>query len=310
MRSLCMIVMLAVSLAVSSGTLLHAQEISNDVIVILLDGSGSMNEKIRGTSIRRIDAAKDAIWKACENLSLNTKVGLLVFSNAVNESWVYPINYIDKDKLKQAIYYPRPSGGTPLGAYIKQGVDALITERKNQFNYGTYRFIVVTDGEAGDMGRMKRFAKEIPNRGIRFDVIGLDLAGDHALKQYSHSYIAANDTKTLDEGLRKVMVESVFTGSGSGDFEDTLLDAFSGGDVVHAMMKGLSNIPNHLLGEVPVQSSVFNDSDSVRDVSSASAPLATGTTPVDSGGSSGLMIIVFIACAIFAVVCLFFVLRT
>ena len=63
--------------------------------------------------------------------------------------------------LNGAIDSITSQGGTPLGEYMKQGADALLDARKKQFGYGTYRLLVVTDGEANDAGLVDGYTPDI-----------------------------------------------------------------------------------------------------------------------------------------------------
>jgi len=53
-------------------------------------------------------------------------------------------------ELKKAIDPISHGGRTPLGQYMKIGADALLAKKEKQHNYGSYRLLVVTDGEASD----------------------------------------------------------------------------------------------------------------------------------------------------------------
>ena len=82
----------------------------------------------------------------------------------IQNKWVYPLGPKDTQKLIAAIRLPQPSGGTPLGKYLRIGANRLLEQREKQYNYGNYRLLVVTDGEASDTDKVKHYTPEILNR--------------------------------------------------------------------------------------------------------------------------------------------------
>lgn len=191
------------------------ETVTNNVVVVW-DGSGSMSERFNG--VIKMDAAKAALKATLTNLPKNTNVGIICF-NTSRDPWIYKISNVDSKKLVASIDPVRADGSTPLGAFMKFGADALLAERAKQFGYGTYRLLIVTDGEATDGDLMERYAPEIVSRGIVMDVIGVGMRSEHRLKIYAHSYQAANDAKKLDEAVKNVLGE-VSRGSGNEQSED------------------------------------------------------------------------------------------
>jgi hypothetical protein len=201
------------------GITLHAQgqsEVLTNNVVVVWDGSGSMAENFGGAV--KMDAAKLALKATLTKLPKETKVGVVCFNNS-RDPWIYPIGNVDSNRLIKAINPVKPSGATPLGAFMKVGADVLLRERTKQFGYGTYRLLVVTDGEATDSDIMEKYAPEIVSRGIVMDVIGVGMKNDHSLKRYANSYQAANDAKKLSEAVKNVLGE-VSRNSGNEQAED------------------------------------------------------------------------------------------
>ncbi len=195
---------------------------SIDHVVIVLDASGSMKQKMPGTNQPKMDAAKDALIEVLSNIPQSTHVGLLVFSAAgIKDHWVYPLGERDDNTLLPAIRSIKPNRGTPLGKYIKIGADRLLEERQAQFGYGTYRLLVVTDGEANDRDLVDRHTPEVLSRGLRVDVIGVAMKKDHTLATKVHTYRRANDASTLKQAIAEVFAE---VGSQQGNMADD--DAF------------------------------------------------------------------------------------
>ncbi|MHC4672296.1 MAG: vWA domain-containing protein [Planctomycetota bacterium] len=219
----------AIMIGLLSGSIINAtqdvaQESSTkDHVVIVLDGSGSMDERMPGSNIKKMRAAKDALHQVLQQIPLNTRIGLLVFSGGTGDNpWIYPLGPRDDQKVKQAIEKPRAQGGTPLGRYIKIAADRLLKAKEADFGYGTYRLLIVTDGEAQDRNLVERYTPDVMARGITVDVIGVAMKSNHTLATKVHSYRRADDPSSL-----KRAIEEVFAEVGDKDLDDTGEDAFA-----------------------------------------------------------------------------------
>lgn len=229
-----------------------AQAVYTDNVVIVLDASGSMRETMTGTRIVKMVAAKQALHQVLQHVPETTHVGLLVFSSNVNNPWVYPLGPRDEIKLKAAIELPQPSGGTPLGKFIKKGADRLLQEREKQHGYGSYRLLVVTDGEAGDKGFMNHATDLLLRRGvITLDVIGVDMARRHTLATRSHSYRQANDPESLKRAVQEVFAEISTTDGSGADAEAFAEIAPLPANFASEVLKILGTTGNQPLGEAP-----------------------------------------------------------
>jgi uncharacterized protein YegL len=189
-----------------------------DNVVIVLDGSGSMQEAMRGTKVRKIDAAKAALREVMATLPPSTQVGLLVFSGRT-PGWVVPLGPRRDDDFFQALTALTAGGGTPLGQYMKLGADRLLEARQAQYGYGSYRLLLVTDGQATDGNLTTEYAPLILARGIAVDVIGVDMAEDHLLARKVNSYRRANDPQALSRAIQEVFAEVGKSRDGAGDDE-------------------------------------------------------------------------------------------
>lgn len=220
-------------------------------VVIVLDASGSMNSKLSGTSTRKIDAAKQALREVLKQVSADTQIGLLVFSSAnLQNDWVYPLGPRDDAKLMQAIGLPEPKAGTPLGAYIKKGADRLLEQRARQHGYGTYRLLIVTDGEAGDVPLMERYVPEVMARGITIDVIGVDMKSNHTLATKVHSYRKANDPQSLTRAIAEVFAEVGGTQTDGATEEAFAELAPIPTEMASAMITALATSGNNPIGSI------------------------------------------------------------
>jgi uncharacterized protein YegL len=174
----------------------------DDHVVVLLDTSGSMAERMRHTRAIKIDVAKQALQKVVDQMPAATQLGLLTFDN-----WAFPIGPVDKTKSQQSISLMRTGGGTPLGEYLKVAADSLLSIREKKYGVGTYTLLVVTDGESTDGSLMDEYTPDIVSRGITLKTIGLDLNEAHTLSRYSVSYFAADNPDALENALKKAVAE-------------------------------------------------------------------------------------------------------
>ena len=187
-------------------------------IVVILDGSGSMSGSMPGSRETKMVFAKRAVSTVMGQVPADYRVGLLVFGGgAPKGGWAYPVAAYQAQKFNAAIRPIKPSGQTPLGAYLKTGADALLQAREKQGGYGTYRLLVLTDGEASDQKLVDRYLPDIVRRGLIVDVIGVDMSKDLALARNVHQYRRANDAESLQAALQEAFAE---VGASQGDGQD------------------------------------------------------------------------------------------
>lgn len=258
-----------------------------DNVVIVLDASGSMSGTMPGGRVVKMDAAKAALKQVLQQLPVTTQVGLLVFSGSNIESeWVYPLGPRDEARLTRAIDRPRPNGGTPLGAYIKKGADRLLEERARQFGYGTFRLLIVTDGEAQDQELVQSFTPEVMARGITVDVIGVAMSTRHTLATRAHSYRAANDASSLRRAIAEVFAEvgGVAQDTAGGDAFELLAPLPDA--VAMAAIQALAVSGNHPIGERPaVKAGGGEPLIPAAESTPAPAPSPSASSPGSGGGS-------------------------
>jgi hypothetical protein len=182
--------------------------LARDNVVILLDASGSMDYSMSGSSQSRMEVAKEALAKVVDRIDPNANVGLLVFSDISDANgWLYDLAPFDRERLLEAIDRCQASGGTPLGTYLKMAADRLIEVRQAQRGYGTFRLLVVTDGEANDADLLRRYLPDVLTRGVTVDCIGVDMDQDHALARQVRSYRRANDPAALEAAVAQSLGE-------------------------------------------------------------------------------------------------------
>ena len=284
----------AVSAALWAVPLGQAQVQVTDNVVVVVDASGSMGANMAGTGRDRMSVAKDALKQVLDQIPDTTHVGILVFPRG---NWVYPLGPRKESMLAGAIDSIQSGGGTPLGEYMKRGADVLLNARRKQFGYGTYRLLVVTDGEAGDARQVEAYTPDIISRGITIDVIGVEMASRHTLATKVHSYRNANDPESLKQAISEVFAEVA-----SGDAGQTGEDAFEliadlPEATASAMLKSLSTSGNQPIGEGPVMRSVESPSPSP-------APSYSGGTTSSqstSGEGDNLLVLLFAALCVLGV---------
>lgn len=230
-----------------------AAALVRDNVVILLDASGSMEYTMSGSSESRMVVAKRALASVVDRIDPNANVGLLVFSDIPDANgWLYDLAPLDRERLLAAIDRCQASGGTPLGEYLKIAADRLLEARQAQRGYGTYRLLVVTDGEANDAATLQRFLPEVLARGVTIDCIGVDMLDDHALARQVRSYRRANDPAALEEAVAQSLGE-VGAANASDDTSDEQYELASAltEETAAAVLENLTTPVNVPIGEDP-----------------------------------------------------------
>jgi outer membrane protein OmpA-like peptidoglycan-associated protein len=178
-----------------------------DVFMIILDGSGSMNEKDR-YGLVKINAAKDIIKDISEKLDpMKTNAGLVNFSNGCHSSQllVEPSNN-DFSKIVARTQTITPSGNTPLAASIRKTGDIMHNIDKK------INIVIISDGEETCNGNPIKEAQRLKNIfGDRLNifVIGYSVNSqiEYQLKQLivgEGVYFSAEDGNKLNEVLDKI----------------------------------------------------------------------------------------------------------
>jgi uncharacterized protein YegL len=229
------------------GSLFSAQN-----VVVVVDDSGSMADRMRHEKVRKIDAAKQALSVVLDRLPRSANVGVL----ALNDGWILPLQNSDRSQVKQRVNQLRARGGTPLGTRMKEAADELLTKRAKEM-YGDYRLLVVTDGEASDQAVLDFVLPDIMSRGLLVDVIGVDMKSEHSLATLVHSYRRADDPESLKEAIAKSLAESDEADVVGGDSDFELLEGFPL-DVAPTVISALTSMNNTPIGGAEFDSAQYD----------------------------------------------------
>lgn len=228
---------------------------SDSTVVVILDDSGSMKQPM-SSGMLRIDAAKQALTSVLSQLPPDTRVGVLTLNTKLNGvHWIVPIGKIGDTDWRERVGRIKAEGGTMLGEFSKVGADELLKLRASG-RYGSYRLLIVTDGEASDPAVLGSYLPDIMSRGLTLDVIGVSMASEHSLARLAHSYRSADDAEALTAAISEVFAET--TGddqSSQSDFD--LLQGLPDGvseEVIKSLMV-VRNEPIEAVALTPEQGS-------------------------------------------------------
>jgi uncharacterized protein with von Willebrand factor type A (vWA) domain len=137
-------------------------------------------------------------------------IGLMLFGTNKGDDYseALPIASGNKAQFLEIINSLQPSGNTPLGEALLASVDKMVEQYKKQLGYGTYRIIIITDGEQTGIA-LKQPCNYLAQHGfIGLYSIGLCMESSHTLKKYSLSYRDANNYEELEKALVEATAES------------------------------------------------------------------------------------------------------
>ena len=256
--------------------LIRAEVQVTDNVIVVVDASGSMGTPMGGAD--RMSVAREALKQVLGQVPESTHIGVLVFPRG---DWVYPLGSRVEQRLNTAIDSIRSGGGTPLGSYMKRGADALLEARKKQFGYGTYRLLVVTDGEANDRNLVEGYTPDIISRGITIDVIGVDMESEHTLATKVHTYRSADNPDSLRQAITEVFAEVSSADTGQTDEDAFELIADLPKQTASEMLKSLSTTGND-----PIQDYTVMRRASPNTQSNSSSSGSVSPSPTNSNNES------------------------
>jgi hypothetical protein len=225
-----------------------AQALGGQNVVVVLDDSGSMQDSMQSDRrTRKIDAAKQALLTVLDKLPEDARMGLVVLNGGGPDHWMVRLGPVDAARTRGAVQRVYANGGTPLGEIMKAGTDALLAQREED-RYGTYKLLVVTDGEATDQELVEAYLPDILSRGIVVDVIGVDMRQDHSLATRVHTYRRADDQASLQQAISEVVLGETAAGPGDAGESDFELLVGLPNEVATAALDAFSNAGNQPIG--------------------------------------------------------------
>lgn len=182
-------------------------------ILIILDASGSMNEKIG--SEKKIDIAKSSINKVLNDMPDSAKIGLRVYGHIIDfwglkaceaSELKVPISSYSKVLIKNELTKIKPTGATPITYSIEQALAYDFIGLS-----GKKRIILVTDGMETCGQSPCDLSVSLMKRGVdlKIDVIGFNLEDKSSIPQLKCTALAtkgkfysANNAQELSNSLK------------------------------------------------------------------------------------------------------------
>lgn len=186
-----------------------AAELTTRNFYVVLDASGSMNERACQGGGSKIEQARAALQAFVKAVPRNANLGLMVFDQTGISERV-ALGGDNRDEFMRRVLAIHPSGGTPLRGAVEIGRRQLEAQARRQLGYGEYNLVIVTDGEASK-GHDPRDAVDalIAQTPIVLHTVGFCIDARHSLNQAGRTiYKQANDTAELQRGLESVLAES------------------------------------------------------------------------------------------------------
>lgn len=211
--------------------------VAADHVVIILDDSGSMNQTMPRTGIRKMDGAKKALASVIQQIPDSTRAGILLLNGARPSHWLVPLGPLNKQQATTQVNKIYANGGTPLGEAMRIAADELLRARSKSV-YGTYRLIVVTDGEATDRQLLEQYLPDILSRGLIVDAIGVNMPSNHSLATRVHSYRSADDEVALSNAIVEILAENNDRDNRSSEADFEMLNALNdvdAGEILKAL---------------------------------------------------------------------------
>lgn len=186
------------------------EKLKNRDYVLLLDKSGSMEEKDTPTGQSRWEAARESVTAIANKVSEYDPDGITVVPFAGNFQ-VY--DNTTPGKVKDIFKENSPMGGTRMAGPLQAIFDNYLTQKsKGQTKANGVICLVVTDGQPQDEAEVARaivqFTKKLDTReefGLSFIQVGRDASASAYLKRLDDHLTAEGakldivDTKTMEE---------------------------------------------------------------------------------------------------------------
>lgn len=186
-----------------------ADSMTANNIVMVFDGSGSMNDSGCSGNQTKIEVAKKVVKEWADLVPVETNLGLIVFDKK-DFSIRLPLGRDNRPQFREEIDKVVAKYKTPLTKSLYTAFNMLTEQGQKQLGYGDYTIVVVTDGVANDVKALKRRVDAIlANSPVMIHTIGFCINDNHALNTRGRTvYKAANNPAELRQGLQDVLAES------------------------------------------------------------------------------------------------------
>lgn len=176
-------------------------------LVVLFDGSGSMNEPSCGTGDQsRLAVARNVVSRFIEELPGEFNLGMVAFAG--NKIHVYPIGE-QRQHISTFLQELKASESTPLGQSLKQAVAQLEKRAALQNGLGDYTILAITDGEASDQDHVTQAFLRMRSTPVHLVTVGFCTDSTHALNLPELAeFRTASDANSLMTGLREATAEA------------------------------------------------------------------------------------------------------
>lgn len=176
---------------------------------VVLDGSGSMEERGCSGNQSKFDSAVDALKDFFKSIPADANIGLAIFDGRGLSERV-PLGTGNRSRLVDALRASSPKGGTPLSTAVLQAYTSLTRQASQQLGYGEYHMVIVTDGEASNgYDPTKEVNNVIDGTSIVIHTIGYCIGEGHSLNQPGRTlYSSVDNARMLTQKLKAVLAES------------------------------------------------------------------------------------------------------
>lgn len=193
-----------------------------DNVMVVLDMSGSMGYRdCSGPFRNKSEAAKATLAEWIKTVPNESNLGLVAFVHSDTKVYV-DLAVGNRDLFMQEVKGFNPNGGTPLLDAVTSAEAELEKQAIRQNGYGTYKMVVITDGEHSvgqDPSQAVNKMLDNPQNPIEIHTIGFCIE-DSALNQPGRTeYQSAKNPEQLKEGLDSVLSEAT-TFDGPESFGD------------------------------------------------------------------------------------------
>jgi len=147
-------------------------------VVLVLDSSGSMRQRIMGSSRSQQAVANSAAAGAIEILDEKDLIGVVSFSSTARK--VVPIGPNDNpDRTRSRITSIMSSGGTNMGPALTMAGAML-----GSIDANTKHIVLLSDGESMNPESLPAIAKELADKGIKVSTIAVgDQTDERGMRQ-------------------------------------------------------------------------------------------------------------------------------